>query len=238
MPTADARSLYQEGRLSDAIASLNEALRSDPSDVASRTFLFELLCFAGAYDRARKQLHAISSVDPEAHLSTAWYQEALHAEEQRQKMFRGGELPEADSSPAAVGGTLNGEPIQDVQDADPRIGPRLEALVGERYMWIPFEHLAKIRIEPPTQLRDLFWIPAQIEGTDALGGHSGEILVPVMTPLAWQHPDELVRLGRLTEWEELDSGDEAPVGQKLLLVDGEDFPLLEVRELLFTPPEG
>ena len=58
-----------------------------------------------------------------------------------------------------------------------------------------------------------------------------------MTPLAWQHPEEVVRLGRQTDWIDLESGEEAPVGQKLLLVDDEEFPLLEVRELLVTPPD-
>jgi len=33
----------------------------------------------------------------------------------------------------------------------------------------------------------------------------------------------------------LDGGGEAPVGQKLLLVDGEEFPILELRELEITP---
>ena len=54
-----------------------------------------------------------------------------------------------------------------------------------------------------------------------------------MTALSWQSPDEMVRLGRLTEWAELDTGEETPIGQKLLIVDDEDFPLLELRELTF-----
>ena len=40
-----------------------------------------------------------------------------------------------------------------------------------------------------------------------------------------------MRLGRVTEWEALDDDSEAPIGQKLLLVDDEEFPILEVREL-------
>jgi protein involved in temperature-dependent protein secretion len=41
-------------------------------------------------------------------------------------------------------------------------------------------------------------------------------------------------LGRVTTWEELADGAQAPVGQKLLLVDDEEFPILEVRELEIT----
>jgi len=38
----------------------------------------------------------------------------------------------------------------------------------------------------------------------------------------------------VTEWVATDDGD-APVGQKLLLVDDEEIPILEVRELTVTP---
>ena len=227
----DARQAYQEGRLTDAISAVNEALRNDPTDVGARTFLFELLCFSGDLDRAVKQLHAIGSTDPEAHLSTAWYQEAIRAEEMRQGMFQKGELPESGSPPRPVSGRLNGKPFEDLRDADPRIGPRFEVLVGGRYTWIPMEHVARLSAGPPQKLRDLFWIPAQIEAKADLGSHSGDVLLPGMTPLASQHEDELVRLGRVTEWAELDTGEEYPIGGKLLLVDGEEWPLLELREL-------
>jgi type VI secretion system protein ImpE len=43
-----------------------------------------------------------------------------------------------------------------------------------------------------------------------------------------------VRLGRVTQWQVLDDDVEAPIGQKLLLVDGEEFPILELRELTIT----
>jgi len=233
----NAEELYREGRLSEAIEALNQTLRADPSDVKSRTFLFELLCFSGAFERARRQLDAISAADPELNLSAAWYQEALVAEEKRHEMFQKGELADGADSPTSVQGTLNGKPFTDLRDGDPRLGCRLEIIVGGRYTWMPLEHVAALSMEPPKRLRDLFWAPVQIETTEALDGYAGEALLPVMTPLAWQHPDESVRLGRRTDWTELESGEEAPIGQKLLLVDDEEFPLLEVRELLITPPD-
>ncbi len=233
----NADALFKEGRLTEAIASLNEALRDDPTDVRARTFLFELLCFSGAYERARRQLDAVSAADPETGLSASWYQEALMAEELRQGMFQKGELPDAGSSPAPVAGSLNGKPFSDLRDADPRIGPRFEIIVGGRYTWMPLEHLTTLTMAPPKRLRDLYWAPVHIETTQALDGYGGEALLPVMTPLAWQHPDELVRLGRVTEWTELETGEEAPQGQKFLLVDEEEFPLLELRELRIQAPD-
>jgi protein involved in temperature-dependent protein secretion len=41
----------------------------------------------------------------------------------------------------------------------------------------------------------------------------------------------------VTEW--VSDGDrEAPVGQKMLLVDGEEIPVLEIRELVLDPAGG
>ncbi len=57
----------------------------------------------------------------------------------------------------------------------------------------------------------------------------------MLTPGAWRHPDPEVRLGRASDWDELPDGSFAPVGQKVLRIDGEHVPLLEVRELVVTP---
>jgi protein involved in temperature-dependent protein secretion len=58
--------------------------------------------------------------------------------------------------------------------------------------------------------------------------------LPVLTPLAFESDDDTVRLGRMTEWVATDDGLEVPVGQKLLMVDDEEIPILEVRELTVT----
>jgi type VI secretion system protein ImpE len=64
------------------------------------------------------------------------------------------------------------------------------------------------------------------------GKDLGHVLLPVLAPFSSQHPDETVRLGRQTVWTE-EEGEVVPFGQKLLLVDGEEFPLLDVREIQF-----
>ena len=50
MPSA--RELYAAGRLDAAIETLGAELRDNPTDAQRRVFLFELLAFAGQYDRA------------------------------------------------------------------------------------------------------------------------------------------------------------------------------------------
>lgn len=228
----EAQRLYKEGKLSEAIARLQEELRSDPQDVTRRTFLFELLCFQGEFQRALKQLEIIEAADPASYLGTMRFKQVLGAEDKRQEMFRTGALPDRREEGPSVAGTLNGQPFGDIRDADPRIGPRLEMIAGGQYVWLPFTELSAVRVQPPDLLRDLLWAAAQVEIRDREAGDANDVVLPAMTALSWQSPDELVRLGRVTTWEELDTGEEAPVGQKLLLVDDEEFPILEVRELI------
>lgn len=230
-----ADELLRAGKLDEAIATLGTELRSNPDDAQRRTFLFELLCFAGQHERAERQLEVLAQRGRDVRLGALLYQGALGADRTRQQMFLTGELPGAGSG-TTVAGTLNGRPFGTLADADPRIGPRLEVFAAGRYLWLPLEHVASIRMNAPKRLRDLLWSPAVVRtGAGFRGMELGEVLVPALTPLAWRHPDDAVRLGRLTEWAALDDGREAPSGQKLLLVDGEEFPLLEVRELDIAP---
>lgn len=234
-----AQTLLREGRLREAIESAGALVRENPADSRLRTFLFELLCFAGDFDRAEKHLHLLGtgSGDKDREVGALLYHAALHAERTRQEMFDKGETPIA--SPAEpVGGTLNGQPFTTIEDADPRIGPRLEVFAAGNYMWLPFEHIASIKMEPPRRLRDLLWAPVVLRtGPGFKGIELGEVLLPALSPLSFRHADETVRLGRLTVWEDLENGDPVPYGQKTLLVDGEEFPILELRTLTIGPPE-
>jgi len=48
-------------------------------------------------------------------------------------------------------------------DADMRLGPVLEAFVHGRYYWVPLERLARVRLDPPEDLRDAVWMPAHLD---------------------------------------------------------------------------
>jgi type VI secretion system protein ImpE len=236
-----ANQLFQAGRLKEAVQALTVEVRNHPADTKRRTFLFELLCFSGEYDRAEKQLDILAEAGPNSEMGALLYRSALHAERTRQDLFQRREFPKPSGGSAPGGesipGALNGKPFQTITDGDARIGPRLEVFAGGNYLWINFEHLASIQIQPPCRLRDLLWTPAVVRAGPALKDTElGEVLLPVLSPFAWQHADEAVRLGRMTVWEEDESGAAAPVGQKMLLVDGEEFPFLEIRKLEFASP--
>lgn len=228
-----AKELFASGRVSDAINALGAWLRDNPGDVSQRTFLFELLCFAGQYDRAEKQLAVLSQGTRETQLGSLLYYSALHAERSRNELFRTEAFPRTEAS-SDLRGVLNGKPFTSFRDADPDIGARLEVYAAGSYLWIPFCHIVSISMMPPLQLRDTLWANAAvITGPSFKGADLGQVIIPAVYPFSWKDPDESVWLGRATVWNADEQGKEYPSGQKVFLVDGEEFPLLEVRELEF-----
>ena len=227
-----ARELYHAGQLGAAIQALGAELRDNPVDTRRRTFLFELLCFAGEYDRAQKHLDVLAGQGPDAATGALLYRAALNADRMRSDLFTRRDYPEVHAGAVPVSGTMNGKPFDSIEDADPRVGPRLEIFAAGQCMWLPLAHIASIEMEAPKRLRDLLWAPALVRTGPAFKGTElGEVLMPALCPLSFRQPDEAVKLGRSTVWEEQKNGDIIPFGQKMLLVDGEEFPFLELRRL-------
>jgi type VI secretion system protein ImpE len=236
-----AKELYQAGKLDEAVQALSAELRSDPTDARRRTFLFELLCFAGDYDRAEKQLDVLAQSTKDADMGALVYRAALHAERLRQELFQKRDFPAggvASQEAAPLNGLLNGKPFSSIEDADPRVGRRLEVFAAGAYLWIPLQHVASVEIPAPKRLRDLLWTPALVRtGAGFKGTELGEVLLPVLSPFSWKHSDGNVRLGRATEWQE-ENEEVVPVGQKMFLVDDEEVPILENRKLEFVSAEA
>lgn len=226
---------FRAGRVSAAIEALGIELRSHPADARRRAFLFELLCFTGDYERAVRQLDVLGAASQEAGLGALLYKGAIRAQREREALFADRAFP-LDPAPA-VRGTLNGRPFTSLEDADPRIGARLECFAGGRYLWLPFAHVASVTMRPPAQLRDTLWPAVTVRtGPSVRDLELGEVLLPVLAVGSTTHPDDAVRLGRVSDWTTLDDGTEVPVGLKTWLVDGEEFPLLELRELVIAGP--
>jgi len=149
--------LFQSGQLDEAVKALTAEVRDDPTDSKRRTFLFELLCFAGDYSRAEKQLDVLSQGGPQSEMGGLFYRGALAAEKTRHEMFEKQEYPRpvADAPAPHVSGTINGKAFHSLADSDDRIGGNLEVFVAGSYMWIPFSLLSSIHISPPS----LIYVP-------------------------------------------------------------------------------
>lgn len=228
-----AKELLAAGKVREAEKLLTAYLREHPADKAQRTFLFELLCFAGDYARAERQLAVLAEGSVESETGAIVYYAALHAEKTRHELFEKQAFPTGAALSGA--GTLNGKPFTDVRDADPDIGARLEVFAAGSYVWIPFEHIASIEMGAPQRLRDTLWAPAMVQAAPSFKGMDlGEVLIPAIYPFSWKNADGNVWLGRVTDWAADEEGREYPSGQKILLVDGEEIPFLEVRSIEFA----
>lgn len=230
--------LFQSGKLQETIQALGEEVRNFPLDTRRRTFLFELLCFAGDYARAEKHLDILAAESRETALGSLLYRSAIHADRTRQDMFANHACPPAHTGANSCG-LRAGIPFRRFTDADERIGTALEVFVAGSYTWIALEHIASIEIPRPQRLRDLLWTPAYIATAPAYSSlQLGEVLLPVLSALSWKHPDDQVRLGRSTVWEEDPSSGWLPYGQKMFLIDGEEVPILELGKIEFSIATG
>lgn len=222
-------------RLTEAIQALVVELRDHPADTRRRTFLFELLCFAGQYDRAEKHLNVLAQTNQDSEIGGLLYRSALAAERKRQAFFESREYAGKTAAKPSGSGTINGRSFQTIEDLDPRIGARLEVFIAGEYVWLPFEHIGSIRIQPPKYLRDTLWPTAFVQTGPAFKGQEfGEVLIPALSPFTWRHESDQVKLGRATDWKQ-EGEDLIPYGQKLFLIDDQEpVTLLELREIAFT----
>src|SRR5947207_14092997 len=133
-----AQELFQAGKLDEAVQALGAELRDNPADAKRRTFLFELLCFAGEYPRAEKQLDVLASDGRSAEMGAMLYRAALHAERIRQTIFEKQDYPLTGPEPeTTAAGTINGTPFDFFSDADSRLGERLSVCAAGDGLWIP-----------------------------------------------------------------------------------------------------
>jgi type VI secretion system protein ImpE len=258
----------RQGRLEEALVSLQAAIRKAPADSKLRVLLFQLLSIMGQWSRAMTQLNVSAEMDAGTLPMVQTYRAALKCEELRAQVFAGKRTPLLFGKPAewaallvqslqlsaqgradeghtlhlqafeqapTVPGKINDQHFAWLADADSRLGPVLEAVVNGKYYWIPFGNLRSVRIEKPTDLRDLAWIPAYL--TLANGGEIVS-LIPTRYPGSEASPDTAIRMARKTEWAEAKNGSSVGLGQRMFATDEADYPILEVRSLEFDlPPE-
>jgi type VI secretion system protein ImpE len=133
---------------------------------------------------------------------------------------------QAFESAPTTAGQIDDKPFTWISDADPRLGPMLEAIVNGKYYWIPFSRLHEIKIEKPTDLRDFVWTPAQI--TLANGGET-VALIPTRYPGSEKASDPRLIMARGTEWIEKPAETYLGSGQRLLATDEGEHALLDAR---------
>jgi type VI secretion system protein ImpE len=134
-------------------------------------------------------------------------------------------------------GTIDDRPFEWIADADPRLGPMLEAIMNGKYYWVPFARLTEIQIEKPTDLRDIAWMPVTLTFTN--GGQS-VALVPTRYPGSEASLDPRLVMARSTEWSHPSDDQQIHfgLGQRLLATDQGEFSFMDSRTVKLGEPVG
>ena len=252
------------GRLVDARARLTAEIKAAPTNSTTRTLLFQILAFCGEWDKAGRHLDLLALQQASLESGAQLYRNLLVAERHRSAVFRGERLPdfmtaeppflspcfafrsalaagktdEASTLLAKIEGlmpemscTVQGESFTGFYDTDSSLFPFLELFIHDRYLWIPFASLRELSIPRPETLMDLLWTPAQVVTTDGL---TSNCFLPVLYPDSASHGNELVRMGKMTEWAELGGGFCRGYGEHVYQVGDGEKSLLELGEVTFT----
>ncbi len=248
---------------------LKAEARRTPRDARLRTFLFQMFCITGEWDRALTQLGVAGELDPSTNAMVQTYRVLVRCEVLREKIFAGARTPTVIGDPGpwlpllieavrmlAAGdhegasrlrdaafdaapprpATLDGVDAPWVADADPRLGPTIEAVIDGKYAWIPYDRIASIDIDAPQDLRDQVWMPATFTWTNE-GTAVG--FIPTRYPGTTASTDPALLLARRTEW--IETGDWAiPIGQRMFVTEDAETALMDLRRMQFAsepPPE-
>lgn len=262
-----AEESLRKGGLDEALSKLQDQVRKDPSNLRHRIFLFQLLAVLGDWNRAYTQLKVAGELDAGTLAMVQTYREALRCEIFRQAIFSGNGTPlvfgrpdrwtalliealrllakgdieasqslrsEAYELAPATTGIIDGQTFEWIADADSRLGPVLEAIINGKYYWVPFHVIKAVVIEEPTDLRDLVWMPVEFTWSNG-GGTVG--LVPSRYPGSENSESPQIRMCRMTEWIERDADVFLGLGQRMLVTNAADFPLLEIRKISLNTTE-
>jgi type VI secretion system protein ImpE len=260
---SQAKLLFQQGRLNEAIDELTREVKAAPNDIASRTFLFELLCFAGEWDRAERQLDVIGHQSNQAKVGADIYRQNIKAERDRARLFSDAVSPHFLIQPpayielwlGAASGLLS-RTTHETRKLLDRAEEERPALSG-KINGVAFQDLKDCdeRTGPVLEIfvqEKYTWLPfEQISRIDiaeprnlrdllwatariqVLDGTMAQVYIPALYAGSNNHSNDEVRLGRRTEWYLYRNGLLSGVGSRLLLLDEEERSILDVRTIEF-----
>jgi type VI secretion system protein ImpE len=262
-----AKELFQAGKLQEAIEQLVGEVKANPTDAARRTFLFELSCFAGDWERAERQLDVIGHQSAQAELGVMIYRAKIKAEQERRRLFEEGIQPHFLQEPppyidlflAALNKLRQGqsteahETLEQAEEERPAISGRLgdqefkDFRDYDDFVAPVLEIIVKDRYVwiPFEQIKRMeISPPKQLRDllwasarVEALDGTIGEVYVPSLYAGSSGEDDDQVRLGRATNWKPVGEDLYRAVGLRLFVADGEEKSLFEMGAVEFNQAE-
>lgn len=243
-----------------ALLTLQDQVRADPSNPKLRIFLFQLLCVLGDWNRAVAQLRLSAELDPGAILMAQTYREAILCEVYREKVFKGEKDPLILGEPEAWLAQLieaqkllaqgHADQAASLRDAAYDAAPATPGSIdGTAFEWISD---ADMRLGPVLEVvlnGRYFWLPftqiqkleidepCDLRDTVWMAGTLtlvNEGAVPVLIPTRYPGSAAAgasVQLARATQWQDVGGGAYVGLGQRLLTIGDQDFALMDMRLL-------
>ena len=184
---------------------------------------------------SRRQLFQGESRQPkflsEPPIYTALHLKALTAIIQQRFDEAERSLNESSDLRKSLGGQIDETHFDDFKDGDDLIAPFLEVIIRADYLWLALEDIVRLEIRPPRTLRDLLWIPGEVELRQQ---QIIDVFIPVQYYGSSDHAEDPVKLGRMTVWEQFGEESNLGKGQRTFLIDGDERSLLEIRTVEFA----
>lgn len=84
---------YSEGNIEGCISDLIQEIKQNPEQHYKRMLFGQMLCVAGEYERADKQLDLLSTLEPKFGMEVANWRNLIRAAQHRQDFYREGRPP-------------------------------------------------------------------------------------------------------------------------------------------------
>jgi type VI secretion system protein ImpE len=265
-PSAAEQAL-KAGDAPAALKRLTEQVRAAPNDAKLRTFLFQLLCVLGQWDRALNQLAVAGELDAETLPMVQTYREAIQCETLRLQVFTGAKVPMLFGEPEPWIALLIEALLREGQgEADAGRLLRAQALEqapasagtidGEPFDWIAD---ADSRLGPTVEAvinGRYYWLPwnrlsvleldPPQDLRDAIwmpahfrftNGGESVGLIPTRYPDTVLGGGDALSLSRRTEWQERGAELVVGLGQRLWATDRSEHALMDVRRVELADAE-
>lgn len=259
-----AATLLRVGRLEEAVAAAQAAVRKAPTDLSARVLFAELLAISGNLERADVILDAASAIDPTTAVVVAEFRQLIRADMARRQLFRDGRVPEFLDEPteaqrlqlSALVAVRAGDQAEALRQADAAEQARPRS--AGSHNGTPFDDLRDVddllagSIEVLTTTGKYFWIPTEriISAEFHAPKRPRDLLWRRCSMSVAQGPDgevyvpavyapedpmtDALRLGRETDWRQAEGGPVRGVGQRVFLVGEDDVAIMELGTLRFA----
>lgn len=263
----DSKDLIKAGRLSEAREQLIKEVKSFPTDLDKRTFLFQVLAFCGEWDKAERHLELIAAQDPERESGVQVYKNLIQGERERMEVLNSNSRPSFLPAPPPYTDIyfeamekLSENKLDEAKELFDQSEEQRHIIAGTIngksftgfrdtdtsvsffIEAIAHERYVCIPIESISELsisspKTLFDLIWITANIITVEGLTMNCYLPVLYAGSFLHNDDRVKLGKMTDWAPLGGQYSKGSGQHVFQIGEEEISILEIGEVIFNHPE-